>query len=203
LAGVAILLLAAGSSTRMRGSDKLLEEVDGVPILRRQARAALATGAHVIVALAPNSPKRCQALAGLRLQRIVIENAAEGMGTSISVATAALPDSIRAVAILPADMPEITAEDLGEVLIAATEFPDRVVRGVSSSGMPGHPVVFPSRLFPMLARLREDEGGRSILKREKVHAVALPASHALTDLDTPEAWAAWRTRHAGSGKDRS
>ncbi len=203
MAGVAILLLAAGSSTRMRGSDKLLEEVDGVPILRRQAKTALATGAHVIVALAPNRRKRCQTLAGLRLQRIVIENAAQGMGMSIGVATAALPDSIKAVAILPADMPEITARDLGKVLAASAEFPNRVVRGMSSSGVPGHPVVFPSRLFPMLTRLRVDEGGWSILKREKVLGVALPANHALTDLDTPEAWAAWRIRRADSDRELS
>ncbi|MCY3996587.1 MAG: nucleotidyltransferase family protein [Rhodobacter sp.] len=196
----AILLLAAGSSARMRGSDKLLEEVDGVPILRRQAKAALATGAHVTVALAPNRRERCQTLAGLQLQRVVVENAARGMGTSIGVATAALPDSVKAVAILPADMPEITTGDLEEILAASASLPDLVVQGVSSSGVPGHPVVFPSRLFPMLTRLKEDEGGRSILEREKVHRVPLPEGHALTDLDTPEAWAAWRTRRTGSDK---
>ncbi|NBR54129.1 MAG: nucleotidyltransferase family protein, partial [Rhodobacteraceae bacterium] len=39
-----ILILAAGKSSRMRGRDKHLEEIDGVPLLRRLALAALALG---------------------------------------------------------------------------------------------------------------------------------------------------------------
>ena len=39
-----LVLLAAGASRRMRGADKLLEPVDDEPLLRRQARAALASG---------------------------------------------------------------------------------------------------------------------------------------------------------------
>ena len=35
-----ILLLAAGSSSRMRGGDKLIEPVAGEPLLTRIARAA-------------------------------------------------------------------------------------------------------------------------------------------------------------------
>ena len=197
----AVLLLAAGSSTRMQGRDKLLEKVDGETILRRQAKAALGSGAHVIVALAPNRPKRTEALAGLPVQQVIVENAEEGMGVSIRTAVAELSPEIESVAMLPADMPEITAEDLDEVFAACAEFPSQIVRGASKSGVPGHPVVFPSRLFPMLARLTGDEGGRSILKQETVHLVTLPDSHALTDLDTPNEWIAWQINRLSN--DRS
>ncbi len=189
---VTVLLLAAGSSTRMRGTDKLLEKVDGTSILRRQAKAALDCGADVIVALAPNNEKRTQTLSELPVQRVVVRNATEGMGISIRAAAATISSSTGAVAVLPADMPEITADDLRTVFDASAGFPDHVVRGMSASGVPGHPVVFPSRLLPMLTRLEGDEGGRSILSQEKIHLVPLPADHAVTDLDTPEAWEEWR-----------
>ncbi|MEZ5755305.1 MAG: NTP transferase domain-containing protein [Paracoccaceae bacterium] len=58
-----ILLLAAGSPPRMRGGDKLLEDVAGEPLLRRSARAALATGCPVTVTLPPTGPpvfRRCR-----------------------------------------------------------------------------------------------------------------------------------------------
>ena len=32
---IGFLYLAAGASTRMRGEDKLLKEIDGVPLLKR------------------------------------------------------------------------------------------------------------------------------------------------------------------------
>ena len=188
----AVLLLAAGASARMRGADKLLEDVDGLPVLRRQAKAALGTGAHVIVALAPNRPERAGALEGLPVQSVVVKNAAEGMGASIRTAVAALSPEIRSIAVLPADMPEITASDLGMVLAASAAHPSRIVRAMSSSGAPGHPVVFPSRFIPELSRLAGDEGARAIIQGEDIHPVPLPAQHALTDLDTPEEWESWR-----------
>ena len=46
-----ILILAAGQSSRMRGRDKLLEPVDGVPKLRRLAIECLSQSDAVFVAL--------------------------------------------------------------------------------------------------------------------------------------------------------
>ena len=46
-----ILIPAAGRSSRMRGRDKLLEQVGGIPLLRLRVEAALATGHQVLVTL--------------------------------------------------------------------------------------------------------------------------------------------------------
>ena len=52
MSDIPILLLAAGSSSRMRGRDKLMEEVDGVPLIARAAGIArAATEGAVIVTL--------------------------------------------------------------------------------------------------------------------------------------------------------
>ncbi|MCB1394509.1 MAG: NTP transferase domain-containing protein, partial [Rhodobacteraceae bacterium] len=54
---------AAGASRRMAGRDKLLEPVDGAPLLRRQARAAVAAGTGpVAVTLPPDDRTRRAAL---------------------------------------------------------------------------------------------------------------------------------------------
>jgi hypothetical protein len=79
----AILLLAAGASSRMRGADKLLEPVEGVPLVLRQARVALATGASVIVTLPLDRPLRNAALAGLELTTAPVPDAALGLSASI------------------------------------------------------------------------------------------------------------------------
>ena len=39
-----ILILAAGASSRMRGTDKLLEEIDGQPQIRRITKEPLRPG---------------------------------------------------------------------------------------------------------------------------------------------------------------
>jgi molybdenum cofactor cytidylyltransferase len=187
-----LLLLAAGSSSRMRGGDKLLEDVGGEPMLARSTRAAIATGFDVIVALRPDRPDRERALEGLAVRRVPVLDAAEGMAASLRGAVAAAPQGV-AVAVLLADMPEIGAADL-RALVAAFEAAggDTVVRAASEDGRPGQPVIFPARLRPDLLALTGDAGGRDILRREEVHLVPLPGRRALTDLDTPEDFAAWR-----------
>ncbi|MBC7156358.1 MAG: NTP transferase domain-containing protein [Rhodobacteraceae bacterium] len=193
-APVAIVLPAAGASARMRGRDKLLEPVDGIALLRRQALAALATGAHVLVTLPDPAGARGAALDGLALRRIAVPDAAEGMAASFRRAAAALPPGTPAAMVLLPDLPEITADDLRALLAArAAALPATpVLRATAADGTPGHPVIVPARLFPRLATLHGDTGARAILAGETVRAVALPGRRATTDLDTPEAWAAWR-----------
>lgn len=176
----------------MRGADKLLEPVHGVPLIARTVGAALATGLPVIVALRPDRPARAEAIAGLDVHRVMVTDAAEGMGASLRRAAAAAPEGVGLVVIL-ADMPEITAEDLTALVTAfETAGGGTVVRAASEDGRPGQPVIFPARLRPALLALQGDTGGRDILKAETPVLVPLPGRRALVDLDTPEDFAAWR-----------
>lgn len=187
--GIWLLVLAAGSSTRMRGRDKLMETVDGIPQIVRAARAGLDAGLETIVAVPCPSGTRGEALSGLPVRIVEVADADEGMAASLRAAAAALPLEAEAAMVLPADMPEIDAADLKAVAGAFNG--DGVVRGASGSTQ-GHPVLFPQRLFPMLARLSGDRGARDLLLNEEVRLVLLPGTHALKDLDTPEAWTQWR-----------
>lgn len=188
-----ILILAAGSSSRMRGADKLLEPVAGEPLLTRIARAALSTGQTVTVVLPPDRPLRHGAIAGLPVRVVVADRASEGMAESIKAGIAAT-DAGRGVMLLLADLPEITAEDLTHLLTLWQQEPEAILRGAAQDGTPGHPVCFPPDLRDDLLTLRGDEGARSVLirHRARLRAVRLPGTHATTDLDTPEDWAAWR-----------
>lgn len=188
-----ILILAAGSSSRMRGGDKLLELIDGTAQLTRIAKAALATGCPVTVALPPDRPARVACVQGLPLRQVVVPNPDAGMAASLVTGLAALP-AASPVLLLLADLPDITAEDLNRVLSAWAKHPDRILRGMGADGTPGHPVGFPPDLRAELLALTGDQGAREVLGRHKSRllGVALPDSHATTDLDSPEDWAHWR-----------
>lgn len=194
---VAILILAAGSSTRMGpGRDKLLEPVGGLPLLTLVLERARATGCPVYVCLPSPAHPRARLIED-EATPVWVPDADEGMGASIRTGIAALPGTIDAVMILPADMPELTAEDLQTVL--KDYEPGRIARGTSADGKPGHPVIFPRDCFDMLRALGGDQGARGVLagRADLLQLIALPARHALTDLDTPEAWAAWRADRSG------
>lgn len=190
-----ILIPAAGASSRMRGRDKLLESVDGKPMLRLCAERALDTGAEVVVALSALRPDRFEALADMPVNIVEVTNAQEGMGVSISTAMASIGPG-KPVMILPADMPELKAADLQKVMTAFSRDPTRIHRGASAQGKPGHPVIFPARLTEGLRILKGDEGAKKQLVAEEVRLCPLPDQHALTDLDSPEDWDAWRAKRS-------
>lgn len=187
-----ILLLAAGRATRMRGADKMLEKVDGVPLLRLMAIRAAKAGATRVV-LAEGQTDRHALLSDLDIDLVEVP-AGAGMAASIVAGIAGLDGP---VLITLADMPEITANDLYLLLGLSRQAPKAILRAATPDGTPGHPVLFPRHLLPKLAKLEGDQGARDILMAEaaSVHLVPLADDRATVDLDTPEAWAAWRARH--------
>lgn len=195
-----ILILAAGASRRMQRRDKLMEPVEGQPLLRKLACAAIGTGLPVTVALPPDRPARTAALQGLALSTLTVENPQDGMSASLTTGLAALPEGI-AIMVLLADLPEIEAQDLQTMAKAQRAYPDLILRATSQSGVPGHPVIFPPWARKALATMSGDEGARALLQdhRDKICLIALAGDHATTDLDTPEDWARWRAKNGLSG----
>jgi molybdenum cofactor cytidylyltransferase len=198
---VAAILLAAGAGRRMRGADKLLEPVaDGRPILRAAAEAALASQADLTVAvLPPGAEARRAALAGTGVEIVEAADWAEGMAASLRAGLRAVADRAEAVVVLLADMPEVGPGAIDRLIAAFDPAEGReICRAVSAAGEPGHPVLFGRRFFETLAGLTGDRGAREVLREaaDFVTDVPTPGRGAVVDLDTPEAWAAWR---AGAG----
>lgn len=192
---VEILILAAGASSRMRGTDKLVQPVRGMPLIVHVTRMALATGCPVSVTLNAARPARRAALDGLQVRQILVADPSAGMTASLQAGLAALPPAA-AVMVLLADMPDLTTGDLTTLLALARDTPDLILRACATGGPPGHPVVFPPWVRPEIMALEGDPGPREVLRRHKdrLQMVPLPGLRATTDLDTPEDWANWQAR---------
>jgi len=200
---ISVLLLAAGQSSRMRGRDKLLEPIDGVPMLGHMARVAQASKAdEVIVVLRPGDDGRRRAIKSEKSAVVQNPRAAEGMGTSIAAGIAAIRNDADGVLIMLADMPEIMPADLDRLIAALDETEGRaIVRATDPSGRPGHPVLFGRRFFELLRGLQGERGAREVLHDypEFITEVSLTGTRATIDLDTPEDWAAWQSGRHGAG----
>lgn len=192
---IAIIILAAGSSSRMRGRDKLLEDIDGIPLLRRTVLRAAATGMAITVALPAAPHPRYAAVAGLGVKVVPVAEAQQGMGTSLRAAIASLPPDTRAVMVMLADMPDLTSDDLDTILHVVDLNSETLIwRATTQDGAAGHPTVFRDTLFAALKAVEGDTGGSAVVKThsDQTLLVSLPDTHARTDLDTPEDWAEWR-----------
>lgn len=182
----------------MRGADKLLTPLHGgVPILHHVARIAISVSPHVAVTLRPDDPARQAALDGLRLERLRVAQAQEGMAASLRAGAAwALRQPVSALMIALPDMPDVTQGDFRALIAGQALHPHQPLRAASHKMQPGHPVILPRALLPELLHLSGDRGAAAILSAHPPRLHALPDKRALTDLDSPEDWENWR---AGQG----
>ena len=191
-----ILIPAAGASRRMEGRDKLLEPVDGGPLLARTVRHAMDAGAaKVWVTLPPGPGARRDALKGTFVKVIEVPDWDEGISASLRAgARAAGAQAASGLVVVLPDLPEIETADIARFVEEHRKAPDAALRATAGDGRPGHPVLIPARLFEMLAGLHGDTGARAVLEAEgdMLRALPLAGARAVTDLDTPADWAAWR-----------
>ena len=193
---IPILILAAGQSTRMRSVDKLLQKIDGVPLLRRAATmACAATNDAVLVALPKQPHPRWAVLDGLNVTGVAVADAAEGINASLRAGVAALSRECDAVLVLLADLPDLTVNDIRNMRQAVELKPNALIwRGITEDGKPGHPVVFHRSLFTEICALNGDSGAQSVVQthRDQVELVPLPRQNARLDLDTQQDWDQWQ-----------
>lgn len=190
---IPVLIMAAGTSSRMRGVDKLMLDVDGAPLLRRQIEFAHGIG-PIFVALPRGDHPRVAALQGTDATALIVSDAAEGLGGTLRNAVAQLPGS-GAFMIVLGDLISLKNNDLRAVLDAMSAFPDNLIwRGATPNGKSGHPIIFDGSLRCEFEKLQGDDGAKSITIRfvAQTYLHSFSDNRACYDLDTPEEWSAWR-----------
>lgn len=191
---LAILIPAAGASSRMQGRDKLLETIDDVPQLRRIVDFARPL-APVFVTLPAADHPRADVLPD-DVQIVIVPDWQSGMSASLRAGVCAIPQG-HDILIQPADMPDIGPGDLATLMTARGASPDALIwQATTEDGTPGHPVLFHHSLRDAFAGLTGDAGARAIIAahQDARQLVPLPGTRARVDLDTPEDWADWRLR---------
>jgi CTP:molybdopterin cytidylyltransferase MocA len=176
----------------MAGRDKLLEPVNGQPLLKRITALCLPHG-QVFVTLPRLDHPRANVLPQAA-HIVTVPDWQEGMSASLRAGNAAIPAALDLM-VLPADMPEITGADIARVVAAQVAAPNALIwHAATQDGTPGHPVLFAAALRDGFAGLSGDTGARAILSAHggRRHLVPLPGQRARVDLDTPEEWARWR-----------
>jgi molybdenum cofactor cytidylyltransferase len=185
---IALILLAAGGSTRM-GVCKQLLPFRGRPLIRHAADTALATRLPVTVVLGDQAHACRTALEGLDLQIVTNPFWKTGMGASLrtGVEHAIAQDAtINTVLVHLSDQPLVTTADLLAIIEAHNQTKRPLIAAEYNHTL-GPPALIAE---PYLTRLRQtthEQGGAKPLLNsappEDLQRIPLPqAQH---DLDTP------------------
>ncbi len=186
----AAVILAAGRGTRMgAGTNKLLERVGGVPVVRRAVETALASHARPVIVVTGHEAARVEAeLAGLEVTLVHNGDYAAGMAASLKAGIAAVPETAAGALVALGDMPLVEPRLFDSLIAAYAPEEGRLIAVPVSGAARGHPVLWSRRYFADLMSLEGDVGARHLLARhaEAVAEVDVARPDAFLDVDTPE-----------------
>ena len=189
------VILAAGQSRRMGAQNKLLAEIDGVPIIRRTAQAMLDGGLNDLVIVTGHEHRLVAAvLDDLPVTCIYNDEYQSGQASSVACGVRHHQNgSHAAVLIALGDMPLVRPELIAALLRDHSSLPDATDRITLPvfDGRRGNPVIWGRGFFDELVALTGDAGGRIIFAENKnaVNSLGWPDDSIHLDIDTPEALA--------------
>ena len=198
---VAVILLAAGRSTRMGGPNKMLADANGQPLVVHAVKAALASQSVEVVVVLGHMAEQVKAaivqvVPTSRLRFVINPDFAEGLSTSVRTGIAALGKDIDAAIVQLGDMPGVNSALLDRLMAAFSPVEGRSICVPTSGGKRGNPVLWDRRFFPEIAKVEGDTGAKHLIGEhaDLVCEVEMTGEAAITDIDTPEALAAWRAK---------
>ena len=188
---VAGIVLAAGPSRRMEGKNKLLLSVEGEPMVRRAAKAALAAGLDpVVVVVGYDGEQVAAAVANLPVRIVSNPHWEQGQSTSVRAGLQALPEGMGAAVFLLGDMPFVPPTLIRALVAAHAQTLAPIVAPLVDHRR-GNPVLFDVSTFPELMALQGDMGGRALFERYRYHPVPWFDETTQIDFDT---WEDYRRR---------
>ncbi len=182
---VAAIILAAGSSSRF-GRNKLLEEIDGAPMVSRVAALAVRSGASPVVAVTGFEAPRVRAALHQPGVKIVHNPGfAGGLSTSLCAGLAALPAGVAGALILLGDMPRLAPSVLDALLACFAANGAKAICVPVHHGCRGNPMLWPRAYFPEMMSLSGDRGAKSLMQRhaDRVVEVAVGTNSIFEDFD--------------------
>jgi len=191
---VALLLLAAGASTRM-GQPKQLLPYRGRTLLRHAAETAVASGcAPLVLVTGAVHEALVGEVADLPLR--VVHNPAwqTGLASSIQAGLAAAADAQpTAYLIMLGDQPLITPELLRQLLAQQQQTKAPVVATAYGEVL-GVPALFDRAMLPALHLLRGTQGANRLIASLGAAVGRVSFPNGLVDVDTPEQYASLQGR---------
>lgn len=157
------VLLAAGRSSRYGTANKLLDTVDGQPIVRHALDSLVAGGVDDVLAVVGYEADRVEGVLG-DTEVVRNDDWQDGIGTSVALGArkAAATDADAAVFAL-GDMPWVDPASVA-ALLDAFDADSGSVLAAAYQGQRGNPVLFDRAHFESLAALDGETGGAAVFE---------------------------------------
>lgn len=190
----AIVLLAAGQSKRMGGTNKLLMSINNEPLIRHSAKIfSSLPNSRVYVVLGHQSEQISTALENLNVYFVFNESYEKGQRSSVFCGLSASLTAENYI-VAPADLPRLTKNDCQNLIVSHKEKPEYSIT------MPiclrkneikrGNPIVLSPQAREKVVAGGINLGCRGLIERqpELINKYVTKSEGFFFDIDTPESY---------------
>ncbi len=187
---VALIILAAGKSTRFPGN-KLLAKINNEYMIEKVVRTSIKSKADEIIVVtgheADKIEKTLQWIRDDRIRFVYNRDYEKGQSSSVKRGVSEVIGRVDAVIIHPADVPFIAPDDIDN-LINVYEITCAPIIVASHKGRHGHPILFSNKLFNEIMNITEEKKGLKELTEKYMEEIIEVESSQYTviDVDTVE-----------------
>lgn len=183
-----IVILAAGSSTRLGSSKQLLPFHDKTLLQHVIGEAAAAGAVPIIVVTGANAKTVSQSIENEQVEIVFNEHWQQGKGSGIVAGVHKIRTThtaVRNIILAVCDQPFVTTALFIQLYQTQQDSGKHIVASAYADTV-GTPVLFTRKYFDHLLGLKEEEGAKQIMMKynEDVATVDFPQGH--IDIDTKE-----------------
>ncbi|MCM8569267.1 nucleotidyltransferase family protein [Gramella jeungdoensis] len=183
-----ILILAAGSSSRIKEIKQLLKFRDKSLLQHALDTAKTSNAEKIFCVLGANFETITEQTDTNGAVILNNKNWLDGMGSSLAYGVNKIleqENDCDGILVMLADQPLITTDYLNSILEAFSKNEKQII--VSNYGQKnGVPALFSKDFFPQLIDLKGDQGAKHIIRANQEIVISLPAQEMLFDIDTRE-----------------
>lgn len=186
---LAILILAAGASTRMGESKQLLPWKNTTLLGNAIEQALGLTETDVFVVLGSDSERIKDSIKKYPVHVINNDNWQTGMGSSISLGVEVIKnlEVYSKILIHLADQPFVTTKHLKSICNLSFKHENKIIAS-NYQNKPGVPIVFSAEFFDVFAALKGETGAKKVLRKLEGEVLLLNTIKNLKDVDTKKTY---------------
>lgn len=185
---IGVILLAAGSSSRM-GQPKQLLPVGDDTLLKTMVRVAMGASPNaVVVVLGSNDEAHRSSIQDTSAEIVFNADWSRGMGSSLKAGLLHLQkqhSETEAAIVMVCDQPHVTSQHL-TLLVEHFKNTGKPIVASYYQDTAGVPVLFDKRLFAEILLLEDSQGAKKILRQHAPQVELINFPEGAIDLDTPE-----------------
>ena len=186
---ISATILAAGSSQRMGGINKLLLPYKGEAIIKTVCQTLIDSFLDPVFVVIGFEYKKVAKSLPKSLDKIIYNNDwSKGMAKSINNAIASLPNNIDVNMIILGDMPLIKVKTINKLIDSFLKNNGEKIIYADHFGEQVNPVIFPKKYFNKILDLDGDKGCKNIISQNRKNSlgVSIDSSEVIFDCDTKE-----------------